>query len=302
MNCLILGTVAHDVIHTPEITKDDIILGGSAAYASVVASCFMDNVSIVSVIGEDFKKKNITLFSEKNIGVSGIEVVSGGKTFFWKGVYHENFNVRDTIETQLNVLEEYVPFVPENQRTPDVLVLGNFSPDVQKKVLKQIEKKPQVVITDSMNLWINIALDELKEVIAQTDILCLNDSEATQLAEESSLKKTAEKILKMGPKYLIIKKGDNGALLFDGVNTFFCPAILLDKVIDPTGAGDCFLGGVASSLAMQKEVSFGSIKKALLTGTVMASFCVEALGLQNIVDIPQEKIDERLKQLQEMMI
>lgn len=293
---LIVGTVAFDEIETP-FGKTDKILGGAATYIGLSASHF-NNVdsAIVSIIGGDFPQEYLDLLTERNIDVSGIEKVENGKTFFWSGRYHNDLNSRDTLDTQLNVLADFNPVVPEHFKNAEVVMLGNLHPNIQISVLDQMTEKPKLVVLDTMNFWMDCALDELKEVMKRIDVITINDEEARQLSGEYSLVKSAEIIHKMGPKYIVIKKGEHGALLFHNNQVFFAPALPLKEVFDPTGAGDTFAGGFAGYMAQQQTVSFHNMKNAVIYGSNLASFCVEKFGTQRMEQLSKDEVDTRLQQ------
>jgi len=293
MSLLIVGTVAFDELITP-FGESGKILGGSATYGSLSASNFMDEIRIVSVVGEDFPQEHLDLFAQKGINTQGVEQVKGGKTFFWKGKYHNDMNTRDTLDTQLNVLADFDPVIPEAFRDTEYLMLGNLTPAVQLKVLEQMNQRPKLVALDTMNFWMDVALDELKVVLKQVDVLTINDEEARQLSGEYSLVKAAQKIFTMGPKYLIIKKGEHGALLFHGSEVFFAPALPLEEVFDPTGAGDTFAGGFMGHLAHSQDISFENMKRAVIYGSAMASFCVERFGTDQIKNVDRKQVHERV--------
>ena len=292
---LIVGTVAFDAIETP-FGKTDKILGGAGTYIGLSASFFDVESAIVSVVGDDFPEEYMNVLKSKNIDLSGLEVVQGGKTFFWSGRYHNDLNSRDTLETQLNTLADFQPKVPENFKNADVVMLGNLHPLVQSSVLDQMTEKPKLVGLDTMNFWMDCALPELLEVIKRIDVLTINDEEARQLSGEYSLVKAAAKIQKMGPKYVVIKKGEHGALLFHDKEVFFAPALPLEEVFDPTGAGDTFAGGFAGFIAQSENVSFGNLKNAVIFGSNMASFCVEKFGTQRMQELTKEEVNSRLQQ------
>ena len=292
---LIVGTVAFDAIETP-FGKTDKILGGAATYIGLSASFFKIQSAIVSVIGEDFPQEYIDLFKQRNIDISALEVVKGGKTFFWSGRYHNDLNMRDTLDTQLNVLADFNPVVPENFKDADVVMLGNLHPLVQISVLDQLTAKPKLVVLDTMNFWMNHALAELLQVIKRVDVITVNDEEARQLTGEYSLVKAAAKIQEMGPGYVVIKKGEHGALLFHGNEVFFAPALPLEDVFDPTGAGDTFAGGFAGYIAQSENVSFANMKNAIIYGSNMASFCVEEFGTRRMERLTKDEVLERLQQ------
>ncbi len=292
---LIVGTVAFDAIETP-FGKTDKILGGAATFIGLAASQFEVQSAIVSVVGDDFPQEYIDLLKNKNIDTSSLEVVKGGKTFFWKGKYHNDLNSRDTLVTELNTLADFNPVVPSNFKDADVVMLGNLHPSVQMSVINQMEKRPKLIILDTMNFWMDNTLAELIEVIKHTDIITINDEEARQLTNEYSLVKAAGEIQKMGPKYVVIKKGEHGALLFNEENVFFAPALPLEEVFDPTGAGDTFAGGFAGYLAATGNTSFNNLKNAVIHGSNLASFCVERFGTQRMKDLDRDEINKRLHQ------
>ncbi|HTO35449.1 MAG TPA: PfkB family carbohydrate kinase [Flavobacterium sp.] len=292
---LIVGTVAFDAIETP-FGKTDKILGGAATFIGLSASFFDVDAAIVSVVGGDFPQEYLDLLKDRNIDISGIEVVKDGNTFFWSGRYHNDLNSRDTLETQLNVLSDFNPVVPENFTDADVVMLGNLHPFVQKRVLDQLTTKPKLVVLDTMNFWMDSTLDELLEVIKRVDVITINDEEARQLSGEYSLVKAAAKIHTMGPKYVVIKKGEHGALLFQGNEVFFAPALPLKEVFDPTGAGDTFAGGFAGFIAQSKNISFNNMKNAVIYGSNLASFCVEKFGTERMINLDKYEVYDRLKQ------
>lgn len=292
---LIVGTVAFDAIETP-FGKTDKILGGAGTYIGLSASFFNLQSAIVSVVGEDFPQEYIDLLKNKNIDVTGLEVVPGGKTFFWSGRYHNDLNSRDTLDTQLNVLADFNPVVPENFKDADVVMLGNLHPNIQISVLDQMAKKPKLVVLDTMNFWMDCALAELLEVMKRVDVITINDEEARQLSGEYSLVKAAAKIHTMGPKYVVIKKGEHGALLFHNKEVFFAPALPLEEVFDPTGAGDTFAGGFTGYITQSEDVSFHNMKNAIIYGSNMASFCVEQFGTQRMEKLEKKEVQERLQQ------
>ncbi len=292
---LILGTVAFDAIETP-FGKTDKILGGAGTFIGLSASHFNLKSAIVSVVGDDFPQEYIDLLTARNIDVSGLEVVKGGKTFFWSGRYHNDMNSRDTLATELNVLADFNPIVPENFKDADVVMLGNLHPLVQTGVLNQLTAKPKLVVLDTMNFWMDCALPELLDVIKRVDVITINDEEARQLSGEYSLVKAAAKIHTMGPKYVVIKKGEHGALLFYNEHIFFAPALPLADVFDPTGAGDTFAGGFAGFVTQQGDVSFDTLKTAIIQGSNLASFCVEKFGTERMVELKESEVKNRLKQ------
>ena len=292
---LIVGTVAFDAIETP-FGKTDKILGGAATFIGLSASYFNVKSAIVSVVGEDFPQEYLDLLTARNIDISGIEIVKGGKTFFWSGKYHNDLNSRDTLVTELNVLADFNPVVPQDYKDAEVVMLGNLHPIVQTGVLNQMSKKPKLVVLDTMNFWMDCALPELMDVIKRVDVITINDEEARQLSGEYSLVKAAAKIHTMGPKYVVIKKGEHGALLFEGKNIFFAPALPLEEVFDPTGAGDTFAGGFSGYIAQSENISFDNMKNAIIHGSNLASFCVEKFGTERMLGLKQIEVQERLKQ------
>lgn len=292
---LIVGSVAFDAIETP-FGKTDKILGGAGTYIGLSASFFRHQTAIVSVVGEDFPQEYLDLLTERNIDISGIEIVKGGKTFFWSGRYHNDLNSRDTLVTELNTLADFKPVVPQNFKDADVVMLGNLHPLVQISVLDQLTAMPKLVVLDTMNFWMDCALPELKQVIARVDVITVNDEEARQLTGEYSLVKAAAKIQAMGPKYVVVKKGEHGALLFHDKQVFFAPALPLEEVFDPTGAGDTFAGGFAGYIAQSENISFENLKNAIIYGSNMASFCVEKFGPERMINLKKEEVLERLQQ------
>jgi len=294
MSILVVGTVAFDAIETP-FGKTDKIVGGAATYICLSSSFFSNKINLVSVVGEDFPKRAIKMLKNKNVNTKGLQIKKGEKTFFWSGKYHNNMNNRDTIETQLNVLETFEPIVPIEFQESEFLMLGNLMPSVQKKVLDQMTKKPKLIVLDTMNFWMDLFMDDLKIALKNIDVLTINDEEARQLSEEYSLVKAAKKILAMGPKYLIIKKGEHGALLFNKTEVFFAPALPLEEVFDPTGAGDSFAGGFVGYLEQTKDISFENMKRAVIKGSAMASFCVEKFGTEKLTTITQKDVDKRIQ-------
>jgi sugar/nucleoside kinase (ribokinase family) len=296
---LIVGSVAFDAIETP-FGKTDKILGGAGTYIGLSASFFNLESAIVSVVGDDFPQEYLDLLTSRNIDISGLEVVKGGKTFFWSGRYHNDLNSRDTLITELNVLADFQPKVPQNFKNADVVILGNLHPLVQSGVLDQMETQPKLVVLDTMNFWMDCALPELLDVIKRIDVITINDEEARQLSGEYSLVKAAAKIQAMGPKYVVIKKGEHGALLFHNKEVFFAPALPLEEVFDPTGAGDTFAGGFAGFITQSENISFENMKNAIIYGSNLASFCVEKFGTERILDLENEEVVERLKQFKSL--
>jgi sugar/nucleoside kinase (ribokinase family) len=291
---LAVGTLAYDAIETP-FDRTEKTLGGSVSYIALAASHFNIDVGIVSVIGGDFEEKYLDLLRSKNIDLGGVEQVKEGKTFFWAGRYHNDMNSRDTLVTELNTLADFNPKVPENFKDAEVLLLGNLHPSIQLSVLDQMHKRPNVVILDTMNYWIEHTPDELESVLKRIDVLAINDEEARQLSGEYSLVKAAKNILQKGPSYLVIKKGEHGALLFHQDQVFFAPALPLEEVYDPTGAGDTFAGGLAGYLAESRHISFDKLKSALIHGANLASFCVEKIGTERMETLERKEINERLE-------
>ena len=296
---LIVGTVAFDAIETP-FGKTDKILGGAATYIGLSASFFNVDAAIVSVVGEDFPQEHLDLLSERNINIEGIEIVKGGKTFFWSGKYHNDMNSRDTLATELNVLADFNPVVPQAYKDASVVMLGNLHPIVQSSVLNQMTTQPKLVVLDTMNFWMDCALPELLEVIKRVDVITINDEEARQLSGEYSLVKAAAKIHTMGPKYVVIKKGEHGALIFHNKDVFFAPALPLEEVFDPTGAGDTFAGGFSGYIAQSEDISFENMKNAIIHGSNLASFCVEKFGTERMVNLNKEDVYARLQQFKSL--
>lgn len=297
MSLLVVGTVAFDGLETPFGVRES-ILGGSATYIGMSAGYFVDHVNLVSVVGGDFPDAHINLLKKKNIDTEGLQRIKEGKTFFWKGKYHVDMNSRDTLDTQLNVLESFDPIIPDNYKDCKYLMLGNLVPAIQLRVLEQLENRPKLIVMDTMNLWMDATMDDLKKMIKLVDVLTINDEEARQLAEENNLVKAAEKIQRMGPSILIIKKGEHGALLFGKEGeVFFAPALPLKNVIDPTGAGDTFAGGFMGHLSKTDDISFDNMKKALIYASTMASFCVETFGPEGLENLENKDIELRRKEL-----
>jgi sugar/nucleoside kinase (ribokinase family) len=296
---LIVGTVAFDAIETP-FGKTDKILGGAGTFIGLSAANFNLQSAIVSVVGDDFPQEYLDLLTTRNIDISGIEIVKGGKTFFWSGKYHNDMNSRDTLVTELNVLADFNPVVPNNFKDADVVMLGNLHPIVQTGVLNQMTKKPKLVVLDTMNFWMDCALTDLLDVIKRVDVITVNDEEARQLSGEYSLVKAAAKIQTMGPKYVVIKKGEHGALLFHNKEVFFAPALPLEEVFDPTGAGDTFAGGFAGYITQSENISFDNMKNAIIHGSNLASFCVEKFGTERMLDVSEAEIKNRLQQFKSL--
>ena len=296
---LIVGTVAFDAIETP-FGKTDKILGGAATYIGLSASQFGVESGIVSVVGGDFPEEYLKMLNSKNIDTSGIEIIKNGKTFFWSGKYHNDLNTRDTLTTDLNVLADFNPVVPKNFIDCDFLMLGNLHPSVQMAVIEQIPVRPKLVVLDTMNFWMDNTWDELIKVINKVDVITINDEEARQLSGEYSLVRAAQKIHKMGPNYVVIKKGEHGALLFNGENVFFAPALPLEEVFDPTGAGDTFAGGFIGYMASTHDISFNNMKRAVIFGSNLASFCVEKFGTERMENLSKVEVQNRLQQFKQL--
>ncbi len=295
MSLLVIGTVAFDAIETP-FGKTDKIIGGAATYIATSASYFKDKINLVSVVGEDFPMDTIHMLNNRGINTDGLQIKKGEKTFFWSGKYHTDMNTRDTLATELNVLSTFDPVIPDAYQDCEYLMLGNLMPSIQMQVMQRMKTRPKLIVMDTMNFWMEIAMDDLLKNLKMIDVLTINDEEARQLTGEYSLVKAARKVLTMGPKYLIIKKGEHGALLFHGDQVFFAPALPLEEVFDPTGAGDTFAGGFMGYLSSVGDISFESMKRAVIYGSAMASFCVEKFGLERIVELSEEEVDDRVQQ------
>ncbi len=296
MSLLVVGTVAYDAIETP-FGKTDKILGGAGTYIALAASYFTKKINLVSIVGGDFDTKYFKLLKDHNINIDGVQVKKEGKTFFWSGKYHNDMNSRDTIATELNTLADFDPVVPESYKDCEFLMLGNLTPTIQIKVIEQLPKRPKLIVLDTMNFWMNNSLPDLLNVLKMIDVLTINDEEARQLSGEYSLVKAAKKILSMGPKYLIIKKGEHGALLFDKTHVFYAPALPLSEVFDPTGAGDTFAGGFIGHLSRtSQDISFENMKRAVIFGSAMASFSVEKFGTENLINLSQSEVGVRVGQ------
>lgn len=294
MSLIVVGTVAFDKISTP-FGQTDKVVGGAATYISLAASYLTDNVHLVSVVGDDFPKEFLDEMRSRNIDTEGLQILEGRKSFFWEGKYHYDMNTRDTLDTQLNVLADFKPVVPNSYKDCDFLMLGNLDPGVQMQVMEQLPIRPKLVVLDTMNFWMENTLDQLMKSIAKVDVLAINDEEARQLSGEYSLVKAARKIMTMGPKYVVIKKGENGALLMDRSQMFFAPALPLENVMDPTGAGDTFAGGFIGYLASTRDLSFDNMKRAVIMGSALASFTVEKFGTEALLDLDRNAIRERLE-------
>lgn len=300
MSVMIVGTVAFDAIETP-YGKTDKIVGGAATYISLAVSYFKNNCNIVSVIGDDYDQDTLAMLRERGVDQQGLQVKDGEKSFFWSGRYHNDMNSRDTLDTQLNVLEHFDPIIPEAYQDCQYLMLGNLTPAVQMSVIERLENKPKLIVLDTMNFWMDIALDDLKAVLKKIDVLTINDEEARQLSGEYSLVKAARAILNMGPKFLIVKKGEHGALLFDHEKIFYAPALPLEEVFDPTGAGDTFAGGFIGHLAATDDISFENMKRAIIIGSTMASFTCEKFGIERLAELTTDDIERRANQFVELV-
>jgi sugar/nucleoside kinase (ribokinase family) len=300
MSLVVVGTVAFDAIETP-FGKTDKIIGGAATYISLAASYFTSDINLVSVIGSDFPEESIDHLKSRGVNVDGLQIKEGEKSFFWSGKYHNDMNTRDTLATELNVLEHFDPVLPDSCKDSDFVMLGNLTPAVQLRVIEQLTSTPKLIVLDTMNFWMDIAMDDLKNVIGKIDLLTINDEEARQLSGEYSLIKAARKIIAMGPRYLVIKKGEHGALLFHGENLFYCPALPLEDVFDPTGAGDTFAGGFIGFLAASGDISFDNLKRAVIYGSAMASFCVGKFGTEALMGLNREEINSRVRQFAELV-
>ena len=300
MSLLTVGTVAFDDIETPSGRAEKVV-GGACTYISLAASYFVSPVRVVSVVGDDFPEETLDYLRRRGVDLEGLQIKKGEKSFYWSGRYHSNFNSRDTLETQLNVLASFDPVLPENYRNSDYLMLGNLTPELQMQVLDQLSHRPKLVALDTMNFWMDIALADLLKVIEKVDVLTVNDEEARQLSGEHALLKAAKVIHEMGPKYLIIKKGEHGALLFHRGQIFFAPALPLAEVVDPTGAGDSFAGGFMGWIAKTNDTSFENMKRAVIYGSAMASFCVEAFSIDRLKGLTPAMIENRVEQFADLV-
>jgi sugar/nucleoside kinase (ribokinase family) len=300
MALITAGTMAFDAIETP-FGKTDKIIGGSATYVAYAASNFVTPVQQISIVGYDFPQEEMDELKRRGVQLDGVEIVPDKKSFFWSGRYHNDMNSRDTLVTDLNVLADFNPVVPDSFQGAEFLMLGNIMPKLQLSIINQLKVRPKLIVMDTMNFWMEVAMDDLKEVIKKVDVLLVNDGEARQLSEEVSLVKAARKIMAMGPKFLIIKKGEHGALLFHQNHVFFAPALPLEEVFDPTGAGDTFAGGFIGHLAKTKDISFENMKTAIIVGSAMASFCVEKFGPERMKEITKEDIDARLSEFVQLV-
>ncbi|MCB9245040.1 MAG: sugar kinase [Flavobacteriales bacterium] len=293
MSLLVIGSVAFDAIETP-FGKSDRIIGGAATYISLAASYFSNKINLVSVVGGDFPVTSIQMLEKRGINTKGLQILDDEKSFFWSGRYNNDMNTRTTLVTELNVLGTFDPIIPEAYQNCEYLMLGNLSPEVQLKVMERIRNRPKLVAMDTMNFWMDVALDDLKKALKKIDVLIINDEEARILSKEYSLVKASRVIREMGPRYLIIKKGEHGALLFYGSRVYFAPALPLEDVFDPTGAGDTFAGGFMGYLAQSGRVDFDNMKRAVIFGSAMASFCVEKFGTARIENLREEEILQRV--------
>jgi sugar/nucleoside kinase (ribokinase family) len=300
MSLIIVGSMAFDAIETP-FGKIDRIVGGAATYAAYAAANFVRPVQQISIIGYDFPKEEMAELKSRGVQLEGVEIVPDKKSFFWSGRYHEDMNSRDTLITDLNVLGDFNPKVPDSYQDAEFLMLGNLAPAVQISVIHQMKKRPKLIAMDTMNFWMEIAMEDLRKVLKEVDLLMVNDAEARQLTKQFSLVKAAKAILKMGPEFLIIKKGEHGALLFRGDEVFFAPALPLEDVFDPTGAGDTFAGGFMGHLAKTGDISFDNMKRGIIVGSAMASYCVEKFGPIRLKEITKEDIDRRIRQFKDLV-
>ena len=294
MSLLTVGSVAFDAIETP-FGKTDKIVGGAGTFIALSSSFYVKDQRLVAVVGEDFPSEMIETLRSKGVNTEGLQIKQGEKTFFWSGKYHNDMNSRDTLVTELNVLEHFDPIIPESYQGTEYVMLGNLSPQVQRQVIERLTKRPKLIAMDTMNFWMDIALDELKKTMSMVDVLIINDEEARQLSKEYSLVKAAKVIREMGPKYLIIKKGEHGALLFHGEKVFFAPALPLEDVFDPTGAGDTFAGGFMGYLSATDDTSFDNMKRAIIAGSALASFCVEKFGTERLMEISSTDLLQRIQ-------
>jgi len=300
MSVICVGTMAFDAIETP-FGKVDQIVGGSGTYVAYAASNFVTPILQISIVGYDFPQAEMDELKKRGVSLEGVEIVKDKKSFFWSGKYHLDMNSRDTLVTDLNVLADFNPVVPDSYQGAEFLILGNLSPDIQLSVINQLTVRPKMIVMDTMNFWMDIAMDGLKEVLKKVDVLLVNDAEARQLSGVLSLVKAAKLIMEMGPQFLIIKKGEHGALLFHKDHVFFAPALPLEEVFDPTGAGDTFAGGFIGHLAKTKDISFENMKTAIIVGSAMASFCVEKFGPERLKEITKEDIDNRLSEFVQLV-
>ncbi len=300
MSLISVGTMAFDAIETP-FGKTNRIVGGSATYVAYAASNFVQPILQVSIVGGDFPKEEMDEMRSRGVVLEGVEVVKDKKSFFWSGRYHLDMNTRDTLQTDLNVLLDFNPVLPASYQGAEFLMLGNLDPVIQRKVIEQLQERPKLIVMDTMNFWMEVAMPELEKTLKLVDVLMINDSEARQLSGQFSLVKAAKTILKMGPKYLIIKKGEHGALLFYGDQVFFAPALPLEEVFDPTGAGDTFAGGFIGHIARSGDISFENMKRGIIVGSAMASYCVEKFGPERLKEITREDIENRIQQFVQLV-
>jgi sugar/nucleoside kinase (ribokinase family) len=299
MSLLSIGTVAFDALETP-YGKTDKIIGGSCTYIALSAAFFLPKVNVVAVVGDDFPQEYMDTLTSRGINLDGLQIKQGEKSFFWAGKYHNNMNSRDTLVTELNVLADFKPAIPTSYQDCEYLMLGNLTPQVQIEAIQGLNKRPKLVVMDTMNFWMDVAMDDLKRVLTMVDVLCINDEEARQLSEQYSLRTAAKMIMAMGPKTLIIKKGEHGALLFQGDRMFYCPALPLEDVFDPTGAGDTFVGGFIGYLAKTDDISFENMRRAIVHGSAMASFCVEKFGTERLFEITEADLASRVNEFREL--
>lgn len=300
MSVICVGTMAFDAIETP-FGKVDQIVGGSGTYVAYAASNFVTPIQQISIVGYDFPQEEMDEMTRRGVTLEGVEIIKDKKSFFWSGKYHLDMNSRDTLVTDLNVLADFNPIVPDSYQGAEFLILGNLAPAIQMSVINQLKVRPKLIVMDTMNFWMDIAMDELKDVLKKVDVLLVNDAEARQLSNELSLVKAAKLIMEMGPQFLIIKKGEHGALLFHKQHVFFAPALPLEDVFDPTGAGDTFAGGFIGHLAKTKDISFENMKTAIIVGSAMASFCVEKFGPERLKEITKTDIDQRLSEFVQLV-
>jgi sugar/nucleoside kinase (ribokinase family) len=299
MSLLTIGTVAFDALETP-YGKTDKIIGGSCTYIALSAAFFLPQVNVVAVVGDDFPQEYMDSLISKGINLAGLQIKKGEKSFFWAGKYHNNMNSRDTLVTDLNVLADFKPMIPTSYQDCEYLMLGNLTPQVQIEAIQGLKNRPKLVVMDTMNFWMDVAMDDLKKVLKLVDVLCINDEEARQLSGQYSLRTAAKLIMEMGPKTLIIKKGEHGALLFQDTKMFYCPALPLEEVFDPTGAGDTFVGGFIGYLAQTNDISFENMRKAIVYGSAMASFCVEKFGTERLFEVTASDLEARVGEFKEL--
>jgi sugar/nucleoside kinase (ribokinase family) len=299
MSLLTIGTVAFDALETP-YGKTDKIIGGSCTYIALSAAFFLPQVNVVAVVGDDFPQAYMDSLISKGINLEGLQIKKGEKSFFWAGKYHNNMNSRDTLVTDLNVLADFKPMIPTSYQDCEYLMLGNLTPQVQIEAIQGLKNRPKLVVMDTMNFWMDVAMDDLKKVLKLVDVLCINDEEARQLSGQYSLRTAAKLIMEMGPKTLIIKKGEHGALLFQDTKMFYCPALPLEEVFDPTGAGDTFVGGFIGYLAQTNDISFENMRKAIVYGSAMASFCVEKFGTERLFEVTASDLEARVGEFKEL--